>query len=153
MTSGEASGPGADGLRESVADGWQRLRAAVERVGGEGLERPMPSGWTGKQMLAHIAAWHAITAARLRTNRDVGGFPSPPRDEDAVNAEVAAAASHRPPEAVLRDLDTSYEALQRELEELDDTAVRANDGWAEAIVAGNTFGHYAEHLGELVETG
>lgn len=142
----------AEGLRERVADGWKRFRAAVERVTREGLESPTASGWTRKQMLAHIGAWHHITAERLREAREDGTYPPPPVDEDAVNAVAATTASDLAASAVLRDLDASFETLWEELAALDDSMVQANDGWAEEIVMGNTSGHYAEHLAELEET-
>lgn len=149
---GDPLAPTAEGMRGRVADGWKHFRATVERVTGEGLERPTASGWTRKQMLAHIGVWHLITAERLRRACEEGTNPPPPDDEDAVNADAATTASDLAASTVLRDLDASFETLWQELASLDDTMVQANDGWAEAIVMGNTSGHYAEHLGELEET-
>jgi len=146
---GDPLAPTAEGMRERVADGRKHFRAALERVTGEGLERPTASGWTRKQMLAHIGAWHLITAERLRRACEDRRYPPPPDDEDAVNADAATTASDLAASTVLRDLDASFETLWQELASLDDTMVQANDGWAEAIVMGNTSAHYAEHLGEL----
>ena len=60
-------------------------------------------------------------------------------------------ASHRlvGAEALLDELDTAFRSLRSELAKLNDAQIHANGDWVIAIVAGNTYGHYAEHAREL----
>lgn len=37
--------------------GWDKILRVIERIGPEGLERPIGTGWTVKEMLAHLAFW------------------------------------------------------------------------------------------------
>jgi hypothetical protein len=50
---------------------------------------------------------------------------------------------------VFADLDRGIERVLAEIRKLTDAQLRANDEWAGAIVAGNTYGHFAEHQTEL----
>jgi len=98
------------------------------------MNEPTGSGWTYRDLLAHVAARHDLTTRRLRRFRETGTFPGPGdevalglpafRDADDFNARVMA--SHRL---------VGAEAL------LDD--------WVIAIVTGNTFGQYEEHAKEV----
>ena len=60
-------------------------------------------------------------------------------------------ASHRlvGAEALLDELDTAFRSLRSELAKLNDAQIHAKGDWVIAIVAGNTYGHYAEHAREL----
>lgn len=101
-------------------------------------------------MLAHVAAWHDATAYRL--NRFTA--TSTPQDkvepdDDAFNARVARESADLPDARVLATLDSSFARLHSALQELPDGYADDDDGWVEAVVAGNTNEHYAEHLPEL----
>src|SRR2546428_11655413 len=101
-------------------------------------------------MVAHIAAWERATASRLARLRESGDFAGPPSDDDdEFNARVAAEARGKPARAVIRELADAHDALTHEVEALSDEQFAANEHLARAIVAGNTFDHYAEHQVEL----
>src|SRR5689334_21948571 len=36
---------------------WAKCMAALERLGPDGLEKPLTSTWSVKEMLAHLAFW------------------------------------------------------------------------------------------------
>ncbi len=146
-------------LLVAVDDGWRAFRDAVRGIGRARLGDATGAGWTYRDLLAHVAAWEDLTARRLRVFLADGRTPWPGdeaalglpgfRDVDEFNARVVA--SHRlvGAEALLDEIDTAHRALRAELERLSDEQVHRNDDWAIAIVAGNTYGHYAEHAAEI----
>jgi hypothetical protein len=123
------------------------------------MNEPTGAGWTYRDLLAHIAAWHDLTARRLRRFRETGTFPGPgdevalglPAFRDADEFNARAVASHRlvGAEALIDELDTSFRSLRSELAMLSDEQVHANDDWVITIVAGNSYDHYGEHAREL----
>jgi hypothetical protein len=151
--------PAISELLARVDVGWRPFREAVRGVGRARMNEPTGGGWTYRDLIAHVAAWHDLTARRLRALRDTGTFPGPGdeaslgrpafRDADDFNARVVA--SHRlvGAEALVDELDTTFRALRAALSGLNDEQLRAKDDEVIAVVAGNTFGHYAEHAREL----
>ena len=156
---------------------WWPFRIAALSLDAATLERPTSAGWTYKQMLAHVAAWHELAARRIRAFADHGitdpgagpgaaqrfdglGLADADRerllrewDMDAFNAAVSRAAAARPAAAVLDALDEGFRRLRDEVSRLSDEQVQANEtegrSFAQAIVEGDSFGHYAEHDAEL----
>src|SRR5947208_9918089 len=94
---------------------WRRFREAVRDVGRAKMDEPTTGGWTYHDLFAHVAAWHDLTARRLRVyraegrfvgyNEGVGGI-APFKDADEFNARVVS--SHRlvGAEALTDELDT-----------------------------------------------
>src|SRR5216683_4947117 len=90
-------------LLEMVDDSWKRFRESVRGLGRSRMDEPTGAGWTFRDLLAHVAAWHDLTARRLRVYRMTGTYPGPGdeaslglpafADENEFNARVAA--SHR----------------------------------------------------------
>src|ERR1700682_4606113 len=146
-------------LRARVDDAWRPFREAVRGVGRARMSEPTGAGWTYRDLLAHVAAWHDLTTRRLRTFRETGTFPGPGdkvalglptfRDADDFNASVIA--SHRlvGAEALVDELDTAFRSLRSELAMLNDEQIHANRDWVIAIVSGTTYRHYSEHASEL----
>jgi hypothetical protein len=140
--------------RDEVFDrmdrGWTELRALVEAARVSGFDRRTDAGWTIGAMLAHLAAWHDATASRLRryatTRRPQ---PKIDDDDDAFNARVAEAAVGRADDRILADLDASFVQLRAAVEALPVSYLTSDDGWAEAVLAGNSYEHYVEHVAEL----
>ena len=134
--------------------GWSAFRDRVHGLPGEELERPLDGGaWTRKQMLAHIGTWHDLALERLTRFAESGEPSEAPEDEDVVNARTARAAAGRTVGEILMAMEDSYRRLRREVARLSDEQLAAHDDWAAAIIAGNTFGHYADHLDDLQEKG
>ena len=133
-------------------DAWSSFRDRVHGLPGEELERALDGGaWTRKQMLAHIGTWHDLALERLARFAESGEPSEQPEDEDVVNARTARAAAGRTTGEILLAMEDSYRRLRREVARLSDAQLAAHDDWAAAIIAGNTSGHYADHLDDLQE--
>jgi hypothetical protein len=142
-----------------VDGGWRSFRESVRGLGRGRMDEPTGAGWTHRDLIAHVAAWHDLTARRLRVFRSTGVLPGPGdettvglpafKDADEFNARVVAQHRLVGAEALIDELDTTFRALRAELGQLSDEQIHANEDRAIAVVAGNTYGHYLEHAGEL----
>jgi len=146
-------------LLARVDDGWRSFREGVRHVGRAGMDGQTGAGWTFHDLFAHIAGWHDLTARRLRVFRLTGAFPGPgdestvgiPPFADADEFNARLVSSHRlvGAEALIDELDTTFNAVRSELAQLTDAQFHAAADHVIAVVAGNTYGHYAEHAAEL----
>jgi hypothetical protein len=131
-------------------EGWNDFRGYVHAMPGEELEVRLGEGaWTRKQMLAHISTWHELTVERLSGLVASGEPPGLDEDEDVINARSARAAVGRTSGEVVQAMQDSYGRLRREVARLTDAQLADHDGFAAAIIAGNSYGHYREHLADL----
>jgi hypothetical protein len=122
----------------------------VQALAGPQVEEHLGQGsWTRKQMLAHISTWHDRTVEALSRLTETGELPGTPEDTDAINARAARAAIGRTTGEVLFALDDSYRLVRRAVARLADAQLTGHDGWATAMIAGNTYDHYTEHLADL----
>jgi hypothetical protein len=136
---------------ELVDNGWRNFYGAATSFPSEHMDEHIGEGWTRKQMLAHITAWHDLTNERLLrflTTREATDLT---QDEDVINARVARQAVGRTAGEVLKDMELSYNRLRRQVARLTDDQLMAHDGWAAHIVAGNTYEHYAEHADDVYQ--
>ena len=130
--------------------GWSAFRSRVHAMPSQLLEVRLGQGsWTRKQMLAHIGTWHDRTVEALGLLTDTGELPGGPEETDVINARSARAAVGRTAGEVLFALDDSYRLVRRAVSRLTDDRLLAHDSWASAMIAGNTYGHYEEHLADL----
>ena len=129
---------------------WAVFDDRVQSMAGERFgDRIGERGWTRKQMLAHIGTWHELTTERLAAFLGSGAPSELAEEADTINARAARAAAGRTSGEVLQGMEDSYQRLRREVGRLTDAQLAMHGGWAEAIVAGNTHEHYAEHLPDL----
>jgi hypothetical protein len=136
-------------LVEQMENGWRELRAAVRHIGRTGLTQATSTGWTYKDLLAHVAAWEEEAARRLRIVTAGGEVPDFGSDA-AVNAFNARAVEERRlvgPEAIVDELEAAHRQLVKIVRDLPDALV-AQDR-VQRWIGANTFGHYAEHRDEL----
>ncbi|MGH2491446.1 MAG: maleylpyruvate isomerase N-terminal domain-containing protein [Candidatus Limnocylindria bacterium] len=136
-------------LASAVNAGWINFRLAIMSLSAAGLDATTPVGWTYRAMAQHTAGWEDLTVKRLARLRESGEFASSGVDTDEFNAEMAELAKERTGREVLADLDDAHTRLVAEIEKLTPEQIHANDEWAIAVVAGNSYGHYAEHHAEL----
>jgi hypothetical protein len=137
-----------DDLVFRVDEAWRPFAADMAKLSHEAYERPTASGWTVGAMLAHIAAWHEATAYRLHRFGATGhAQPKVVEDDETFNARVVAETAGRHAELIRADVHASFERLRLALLTLDPELDLK--GWVEAVVAGNTYEHYAEHHDEL----
>src|SRR5206468_35680 len=96
-----------------------------------------------------VRSFEDLDAKRLAGLRETGEFAASGVTTDAFNAEMAERASARTGADVLADLNAAHARLVAEVEKLTPEQIRANDGWAIAVTAGDSYGHYGEHHTEL----
>ena len=130
-------------------DGWTAFHGRLTSTPSEQLELRIGDGWTRKQMLAHIGTWHDLTVDRLARFADSGAPAELAEHEDVINARAARAAEGRTIGEIVLSVSDSYRRLRRQVSTLTDAQLAAQGGWAAAIIAGNSYGHYAEHLPDL----
>ncbi|MEA2673790.1 MAG: hypothetical protein QOI92_982 [Chloroflexota bacterium] len=131
-------------------EGWSAFRKRVHALPSQLLEARLGAGsWTRKQMLGHVGTWHERTVEALGWLTETGDLPGEPEPTDVINARAARAAIGRTTGEVLFALDDSYRIVHRAVARLTDDQLLAHDGWATAMIAGNTYGHYEEHLADL----
>lgn len=156
---------------------WNAFVGPALALGARGLRERTPVGWTYAQMLAHVRAWHELTARRLRAYAETGSvdLPSPEASReiftdlglaperaeglltewgaDAFNAAVAEAAERESPHGFLPSVFASYKRVRDAVAALSDEQLAAHveDGrpFVESLVDANTYGHYPEHQAEL----
>jgi hypothetical protein len=138
-------------LAQAAERAWVPFRIAITSLGLDGLEAATPSGWTFKDLVAHVTAWSDLTIERLAQYRATGEPVGSGREADDINAEVVARTKGRDAREILKELDASIGKLFEDITKLDEKQLHQNDGWAIAIVAGNTYGHFAEHHLELFD--
>ena len=143
--------------------GWKELNELVDSLGPQGLTVAGTDGWAVKDHLVHIAAWeHSLLA--LLDGRDrlaAMGVPNGPEETDALNAAVWSLHHEKSPQEALRYFRDTHSLLMAMLSKMSDTELNLPynhfqpDDPREAgdnrpvidWVRGNTFEHYAEHIG------
>jgi hypothetical protein len=132
--------------------GWSSFKAAAAAWPSERMDEHIEEdGWSRKQMLAHIAAWHDATHDRLGKMILSGQPEEGAPDEDAFNARIARQAIGRTAGEILKEMEMTYNRLRRQVSRLTDQQLKADDGWASQVVAANTYEHYAEHAGDVYQ--
>ena len=100
--------------------------------------------WTAKDLLAHVAAWHALTTDRLEALRMTGTLPDAP-DVDAFNREQ----HERSADLSLHDVRVMSGAARHRFREEIDLLPNDPGERIERMVYGNAEGHYEEHFAGL----
>src|SRR5439155_1339674 len=132
-----------------IQTNWLPFRLGLLSLGLAALEQTTSTGWTYKDLAAHAAAWEERTATRLAVFRESGEGVVGVDGTDPFNAAVVERTRSRDGGDVLRELDEAHRALAAEVEKLTPGQLHANDDWVITVVAGNSYGHYAEHHEEL----
>ncbi len=127
-----------------------RLEALLAGFSDVELVRPGAFGeWSAKDMLAHITFWEQRLIAYLNGARE--SLIQPGEDEqvaiDRINAGVLAANRDRPLAEVRAAFDDSYQQTLRLVESLSGEDLADEEFFG--LVAGDTFGHYREHIAML----
>jgi hypothetical protein len=138
----------------AVDKGWHQFFAMASAFPSERMDERLGEdgeGWSRKQMLAHIGAWHDEAHERLADLINTGEPSSRQVDTDVFNARVARIAVGRTAGEVLKDLEATFNRLRRQLGRLSDQMLVANDNWAAEIIASNTYEHYQEHAADVYQ--
>jgi hypothetical protein len=148
---------------EPIEKGWSALTTLVDSLGPGDLELKGNGQWAVKDHLAHIAAWELSLIALLdgHDRLKAMGVPDAADNTDAVNEAVWLLHRHETGDQLLAFSRDTHAAMLRRLEAMSDADLRRsynhyqpNDprdpGDDRAVVewvAGNTYDHYAEHVG------
>jgi hypothetical protein len=148
---------------QQIEKGWKELNHLVDSLGPSGLTIKGSDGWAVKDHLVHIAAWEHSLLALLdgRDRLTAMGVPNAGEETDAINAAVWALHGEETPQQALayfRDTHGQLMALLTKLSEADlqlsynhyqpnDPRDPDDDRPVLDWVAGNTYEHYAEHIG------
>jgi hypothetical protein len=130
-------------------EAWAEFQGSLARFPAERLDEQIGEGWTRKQMLAHLAAWHESANERLAGYVRTGEKQQLTEDDDVFNARAARGASGRTAGEVRDALESSFGRLRRQVSHLTDEQLAALEGWPAGMIASNTYQHYREHLADL----
>jgi uncharacterized damage-inducible protein DinB len=130
-----------------IDEAWAELERAVAALSEHDLTGvPDRAGWTVKDHLMHLAAWEQAFMAGLegRPRHEALGIDEATfqADDDTINAAIFVQHRDRPLGEVLAALRATHAATRIRL-----AASAAGSGPALTDVAGNTWEHYAAHLG------
>jgi hypothetical protein len=132
-------------LLEKMREGWRPFRRAVARIGLSRYDQTTSAGWTAKAMLSHTAAWLEKLEGWLPER--LAGRRGPIYDAQQENEKEQAAAATRPAHEVTKRLDEAWQRVVKIVEGLPpDEDVHF---MAIRLIAGESYGHFAEHLREL----
>jgi uncharacterized damage-inducible protein DinB len=150
-----------DPLIGRIEASWNDLLERVMKLGPGGLMLAAPDGWTVKDHLAHVATWeHSLIG--LIEGRDrlpaMGVHEPLGEDTDAINAAIQKLHAGETPEQALKYFRDSHASLMAVLEKLSEADLQkpyshfqpADPDERRPVVnwvAGNTYEHYAEHIG------
>ena len=154
---------------EPTDKSWSELNTLIDSLGPDGMTITGADGWAVKDHLIHIAAWELYTIALLeRTDRWAAmGVAPDAREVDRINAAVWAAHRDMRTEDVRAHSQKTHAKLMDLLSALSDADLQApfNDfqphdpleahgdkpvlDW----IKGNTYEHYAEHIGWIKAIG
>jgi DinB family protein len=132
-------------LLDAENAGWHELSARLEKLTDDDWLKPGVNGdWCAKDVLAHVAAWHAVTTDRFEVLRTMGTLPEyPPVDE--FNQDQYEKCR----ELSLHDVRVmSGAARHRFREEIAQLPAELGENLVR-IVQGNAEGHYDEHIEQL----
>jgi hypothetical protein len=150
---------------EPIEKGWGELTALVGSLGPAGLEKTGGGRWAVKDHLVHIAAWELSLLALLdgHDRKKAMGVPNASDETDDINEAVWLLHRHQTPEQVLAFSRDTHAAMLKRLREMSDADLRrsynhyqpndprdpGDDRPVVEWVAGNTYDHYAEHIGYI----
>ena len=146
-----------------IEQGWIELNTLVDSLGPHGLTLTGADGWAVKDHLVHIAAWEHSLLALLEggDRRTAMGVPGASEETDELNAALWSLHRNKTPEQALAYFRQAHAALMRVLGKMTDVDLQLSynhyqpndprspedDRPVLEWVSGNTYDHYAEHIG------
>jgi hypothetical protein len=161
-------------LRARMDEGLAAFEAALDRLSEEQLTGPRDHvGWNVRDHLTHLTAWADGITALLRGEdrwKAMGATPTlaegaaePQYDLDVINAQIAEQHRHRSGAEARAMVVAAHQQLAVEVEKLTDEQLTwpyhrfgkpaSGDGSRPIAqyIAGDSYGHYDEHLGWIEE--
>jgi len=134
-----------DALLAEEDRGWHALCARFARMPEDEFAKPGANGeWTPKDMMAHVAAWHAQTVDRFECLRTTGDLPDVP-DVDTFNERTYQECKDMP----LHDVRAMFESSRHRFREEIAMLPAEPTERVRMIVAANGHDHYDEHIPQL----
>ena len=131
-------------MRDAERDIFGSLEPAVR-------DRPMrPNDWSPKDHQAHLTAWKAIQADRIRANTRGEEPPFVGRETDEVNAELQATRAGSSWESIAAEADAVSAQLEAEIRSAGSVILIESGGLIGGIF-GNGASHAMTHFGWLVD--
>ena len=125
--------------------GWRELHARLHALADDDWSRPgVVEEWTAKDLLAHVAVWHASTTDRLESLRMTGTLPPHP-DVDAFNLDQY----ERNRDLTLHEVQAMSGASRHRFREEVDLLADDPGDLLTQVVNGNSTDHYLEHIPHL----
>jgi hypothetical protein len=143
-------------LLAKISAGRDEFETTLARVPEQETQTPiLHDGWSVQDVLGHLVFWEESVVSRLNILR-AGQRPDPVVDIDALNAQILADFHRLPLDEVRRREREAYRQILAMVESATDEELfepgyfsGTNDNPFIAWIAGNTWGHYEEHLPEL----
>ena len=145
---------------ERIDASWRELVSLVDQLGPDGLSMEGADGWKVQDHLIHVAAWeHSLLALIEGRDRHAAmGVQEALDDTDAINDAVWKLHRYETPEQALKYFRESHAQLMAALAKLSDVDLQKPYGHYQPSAAdekrpvidwvgGNTWKHYAEHIG------
>ncbi len=136
-------------LLETIQTAYDRLVATLANLSDEQMTRTGGGGgdvWTVKDALAHLTWWEHYTLHRLsgtpRLIQDDGGDGTAILND--MNQKVYEENRQKALPTVLAEFREAFQQMRAAVEALPDD--RLADENTQALIAGNTYEHYDEHL-------
>jgi hypothetical protein len=123
---------------------WHQMHRLLDKI--PNWEEPgVCDDWSVKDLLGHMAAWHATTMDRLEQFQSSGRLPPPPEDIDGFNAKVCDENK----DLSLHDVKVMSGASRHRFRE-EVAALKDEDAKRfERMIFGNAHGHYEEHIPQI----
>jgi len=150
-------------LLGTIKTSWAELTEIIEELSEDQMTQPkVQEGWTVKDLMAHIAAWHRLAMDRIHpatTGEDLK-LPVIKSDKfvDDFNAETYAKYKDQPLEAINAEFESSYDEFLSQIENLDEELLPKNlpFDWAgnltyQIMISANTHWHYPEHIEAILK--
>lgn len=133
------------GLLDLEDKGWRALCERFNKLGPDGWLRPGAAGeWSPRDVLAHVACWHAEAAMQFERNRTTGEKVWWP-DVEEFNAD----AHERCRDMTLHDVQVmsgaAHHRFREEVNQLEQPVSEKIARW----VRGCADAHYEEHIAML----
>ena len=146
-------------LMSTITTAHRELAELMERISDDRLRDPAMGDWNGKDVLAHLAAWHDHSATvidALRAGRKPYDETDPANSTDAVNERIHDEHAGDPPARTRVAFQQSFDRLLAALGPLSDDDLFRADRWqwldGEALaemLLWDTSRHYEAHVGHL----
>jgi hypothetical protein len=125
---------------------WREMNARLSKLGPEDWLRPGVNGdWSAKDLLAHVAAWHAHTTDRFEALRMTGELPTFGDNVDDFNKRMFE--ENR--ELTLHEVQAMSGAARHRFREEIDLLPNEPEDRIQQIVYANADEHYSEHIPHL----